>query len=82
MTKQEILKKICDSLGENVEDFESSRLDEINADIYTLKYDQRGLGGIIIGDDGSSLVCGSIYPIDHYIEEFKNGRKDTFEKEQ
>ena len=38
MEKQEILKKICESLGDVVDDFESSRLDEINADIYTLKY--------------------------------------------
>lgn len=79
MEKKEILKKICESIDESVDNFESSRLDEINADIYTLKYDQRGLGGIIIGDDGSTLVCGSIYPISHYIEEFKNGKKDSSE---
>ena len=79
MDKKEILKKICESLDESVDNFESSRLEEINADIYTLKYDQRGIGGIIIGDDGSSLVCGSIYPISHYIEEFKNEKKDSFE---
>ena len=70
--KKEILKNICDNLNESVDNFEMSRLEEINADIFTLKYTQRGLGGIIIGDDGSSLVCGSMYPISHYIEEFKN----------
>lgn len=75
MDKKEILKKICESLDESVDNFKSSRLEEINADIYTLKYDQRGIGGIIIGDDGSSLVCGSIYPISHYIEEFKNKKR-------
>ena len=79
MNKQEILEKICRSLGEVTDNFKSTRLEEINADIYTLKYAQRGLGGIIIGDDGSSLVCGSFYPIDHYIEEFKNGKKKKFE---
>lgn len=79
MDKKEILKKICESLDESVDNFKSSRLEEINADIYTLKYDQRGIGGIIIGDDGSSLVCGSIYPISHYIEEFKNAKKECFE---
>ena len=79
MDKKEILKKICESLGEYVDNYESSRLDEINANIYTLKYNQRGIGGIIIGDDGSSLVCGSIYPIDHYIEDFKKGKKDSFD---
>lgn len=79
MNKQEILKKICDSLGESVDDFESTRLDEIKADFYTLKYGQRGIGGIIIGDDGSSLVCGSIKPISDYIEDFKNGERDSFE---
>ena len=70
--KKEILKNICDNLNESVDNFEMSRLEEINADIFTLKDTQRGLGGIIIGDDGSSLVCGSMYPISHYIEEFKN----------
>ena len=74
MNKQEILKKICESLGETIDNFESTRLDEISANLYTLKYDQRGIGGIIIGDDGSSLVCGSIYPISYYIEEFKNSK--------
>ena len=38
-----------------------------------------GIEGVIIGDDDSSLVCGSMYPLSHYIEEFKNGNKDSFE---
>ena len=82
INKKEILKNICDNLNESIDNFEMSRLDEINADIFTLKDNQRGLGGIIIGDDGSSLVCGSIYPISHYIEEFKNGKKDIFENDE
>ena len=79
MNKEEVLKKICEKLLYKVSDFESRRLEEISADIYTLKYNQRGLGGIIIGDDGSSFICGSIYPLEHYIEEFKNGKRDSFD---
>ena len=77
MNKEEVLKKICEKLLYKVSDFESRRLGEISADIYTLKYNQRGLGGIIIGDDGSSFICGSIHPLEHYIEEFKNGKRDS-----
>ena len=79
MEKEEILKSICEKLFYDVNEFESTRLDEINADLYTLKHSERGLGGIIIGDDGSSLVCGSIHPIEDYIEDFKNGKRDSFD---
>ncbi len=76
MDKQEILKNICNDLNESIDNFEVSRLEEIDADLFTLKDNQRGFGGIIIGDDGSSLVCGSRYPISHYINEFKNKPKN------
>ena len=79
MNKEEVLKKICEKLFYNVNDFESRRLDEVSADIYTLKYNQRGTNGIIIGDDGSFLVCGSIYSQEYYIDEYKNGKRNSFE---
>lgn len=73
VNKQEILKDLCNDLNESIDNFEKSRLEEINADLFTLKYNQRGLGGIIVGDDGSSMVCDSMHPLSYYIEEFKNG---------
>ena len=45
----------------------------MNADCFTLQELQRGFGGIIIGDDGTYLTCGSLYPLSYYIEEFKKG---------
>jgi len=77
VNKQEILKDLCNDLNESIDNFEKSRLEEINADLFTLKYNQRGLGGIIVGDDGSSMVCGSMHPLSYYIEEFKNGLTDN-----
>ena len=55
------------------QEFEIVSLEEMNADYFALKEHQRGFGGIIIGDDGTYLTCGSIYPLSHYIEEFKKG---------
>lgn len=77
VNKQEILKDLCNDLNESIDNFEKSRLEEINADLFTLKYNQRGLGGIIVGDDGSSMVCDSMHPLSYYIEEFKNGLTDN-----
>lgn len=73
VNKQEIIKDLCNDLNESIDNFEKLRLEEINADLFTLKYNQRGLGGIIVGDDGSSMVCDSMHPLSYYIEEFKNG---------
>lgn len=74
--KIEKAKKIYNELGFPAEEFEISRREELNADIFLLKDNQRGIGGVIIADDGTYLICGSIYPISHYIEEFKNGKRD------
>ncbi len=71
-----IINEICSKLGVKPEDFEEEKLEDINASIYTPKNNQRGIGGFIIADDGSYLICGSIHPIDYYIEEFKNGKRD------
>ncbi len=57
--------------------YEISRIDEINADIFLPKENQRGIGGIIVGDDGSSLICGSLHPLSYYIEQFKNRQRDN-----
>ena len=81
MDKIDVLKSICELFGEKVEDFDNIRLEEIEADCYTLHHGERGLGGIIIGDDNTFLICGSINPIDYYIEEFKNGKRDNINKE-
>lgn len=77
--KIEKAKIIYNELGLQTEKFEISRIEEINADLFLPKENQRGIGGVIIGDDGTYLVCGSIYPISHYIEDFKNGERNTME---
>lgn len=40
------------------------------------------MGGIIIADDGTNLVCGSIYSLSHYIEEFKLRKRTQEETNQ
>ena len=59
--------------GYRNKEFEIVRLEDMNADYFTLRELQRGFGGIIIGDDGTYLTCGSLYPLSYYIEEFKKG---------
>ena len=80
MTKEEkiqIAKRLYEKLGIQTENVISNRIDEINADICMPSESQRGTGGIIIGDDGSYLVCGSIKPVESYIENYKNGERST-----
>jgi len=74
--KIEKAKKIYNELGFKTEEFEISRMEELKADIFSPKNNQRGIGGVIIADDGTYLVCGSIYPLSHYIEEFKSGKRN------
>ena len=76
MNKEEIFKKVCEEMGYSPSDFAVSRLEDIKADLYQLNYSQRGLGGIIIGDDGRHVVCGSLYPLTKYIEDFKKQTDD------
>ena len=80
MTKEEkiqIAKKLYEELGIQTENLISTRIDKINADICIPSESQRGTGGIIIGDDGSYLVCGSIKPVESYVEDYKNGERTT-----
>lgn len=74
--KIEKAKMLYNELGFQTEKFEISRIEEINADLFLPKDNQRGIGGVIIADDGTYLICGSIYPLSHYIEEFKSGKRD------
>ena len=80
MLKEEkirIAKKIFEELGFSTEDVWIDRLEDIKADYLLPKENQRGIGGIIIGDDGTYLVCGSVYPLEHYIDDFKNGKRSN-----
>ncbi len=76
--KKAIAKKVYKDLGFEAEEFETEKIGE-NADIFYLNYNQREIGGIIIGDDGSYHICGTIHPIKYYIEEFQKGIRDKNE---
>lgn len=77
---KEIATELFENLGMKYNEFDLYRIDDINATHVMPHNDNneryRG-GSIIIGDDGTHLVCGSIHPLDYYIEEFKNGKRDT-----
>lgn len=78
MIREEKIQKaklLYSELGFPTQEFEISRIEEINADLFLPKESQRGIGGVIIANDETYLVCGSIYPISHYIEDFKNGER-------
>ena len=79
---EEIAKLVYKYLGMEVNDFNMDRLEELNATIFMPKDNIRGISGVIVGDDKSYLTCGSIYPIEHYIEDFRNGKRDVILEEQ
>lgn len=70
--KLEFAKEVYSKLDLNEEIFKSSRDDEINAD-YVWIPNTKGLGGLIIGDDGSFLFCQSARGFDYWKEEYKKG---------
>lgn len=74
---KEIAKSVYKYLGMEINDFNTNRLEELSATIFMPKDNTRGIGGVIVDDDKTYLTCGSLYPIEHYIEEFKNGKRDT-----
>ena len=74
--KKEKAKGIYKKLECETDQFDISRVDELNADIFLPKDNQRGIGGVIIDDDGTYHICGSIHPLDYYIDEFKNGKRN------
>ena len=80
--KKEIAKRIYKELGFETDNFQIEKIEEINADIFLPADNQRGIGGVIIGNDGSYHVCGSINPLQYYIDEFKNGVRDNMENNE
>lgn len=76
--KIELAKKLFKKSNITIQEFQISRIEELQSDLLLPKGNHRGLGGIIISDDNSYLVCGSAYPISHYIEEFKRGKRSNF----
>ncbi len=79
MSKEEkitIARKFYDDLNLSNYNLEIKRDDEINAD-YIWISGIRGLGGLIIGDDGSYLFCQSRYGYDYWKEEFKKGVRNN-----
>ena len=69
-------KKIYEELGFPIKEFEIQEIKDIGAEVFLPKESQRGIGGVIIAEDGTYLICGSIYPISHYVEEFKQGKRN------
>ena len=80
--KKEIAKRIYKELGFETDNFQIERIEEINADVFLSTENQRGIGGVIIGNDGSYHVCGSIKPLQYYIDEYKNGVRDNMENKE
>ena len=77
--KKEKAKRIYKELGFETDNFQIEKVDEINADVFLPTDNQRGIGGVIIGDDGTYHVCGSIHSLQYYIDEYKNGIRDNME---
>lgn len=74
---EEIAILVYKYLGLEIDEFNINRLEELNATIFMPKNNTRGIGGVIVGDDKTHLTCGSLYPIEYYIEEFKKGERDN-----
>lgn len=77
--KIKIAKSIYMKLGAKIEDFKISNIEGINADFFLPITSSRGLGGVIIANDGTYLLCGSLHPESYYIEEFRKGKRDNLE---
>ena len=75
--KIKLAQKNFEELGFSTENIGIYRIEEIKADYLLPKENQRGIGGIIIADDGTYLVCGSVYPLEHYVEDFKSGKRSN-----
>ena len=75
--KIEIAQNVFEKLGFRTNNVSIHRIEDIKADYLLLKENQRGIGGIIIADDGTYLVCGSIHPLEYYIEEFRNEKRSN-----
>ncbi|MCR5147105.1 MAG: hypothetical protein K6B70_07200 [Clostridia bacterium] len=75
--KIKIAQRVFEELGFRTNNVSIHRIEDIKADYLLPKENQRGIGGIIIADDGTYLVCGSIHPLEYYIEEFTNGKRSN-----
>ena len=75
--KIKLAQKKFEKLGFPTDNIGIYRIEEIKADYLLPKENQRGIGGIIIADDGTYLVCGSVYPLEHYVDDFKNGKRSN-----
>ncbi len=78
--KISLAEKLFLELGVKSENIILSRVEELNIDICSPTNNQRGTAAIIIGDDGTYLICGSIKPLESYITDYKNGQRSNFEK--
>jgi len=77
--KEKLAKKLYIDIGYKAENVLLTRIEGINIDICSLPDNQRAMTTIIIGDDGSYLICGNIKSIDSYIEDYKSGERSNLE---
>lgn len=77
---KEQAKKICESIGEDINNFDVDVFENIDAVLYTPNYQQRGISGFAIADDGTYEIFGSIHALRTYIKEFEEKYKSNLEK--
>ena len=75
--KKKIAESLYLELGYQNKELRITRLEDAKADLFELNENQKGIGGILIADDGSYLICGSAYSLSYYIEEFKKGKRHS-----
>ena len=73
-SKEKIARYIYDKLELKDYELTSHRDEEIMADYFVVP-NLRGPGAIIIGDDGSYLLCQSAYSYDYHKEKYKQGQR-------
>ena len=73
--KKKIAESLYLELGYQNKELRITRLEDAKAELFELNENQKGIGGILIADDGSYLICGSAYSLSYYIEEFKKKNK-------
>lgn len=79
MNKEEKIKFVRELHKKSgLKDFsiEISRDDEINAD-YVYVLNMRGLGGLIIGNDGTFIFCQSAHGYEYCKAEYKKGVRNN-----
>ena len=76
--KLELAKKFYDKLGLNDYVLDINRDDEILGDYIWVK-NLRGYAGLIISDDGESLICPSIHEYNYWKDEFRKGNRSKLD---